>query len=959
MTRRPADAGGSIKVRGARVHNLADVDLEIPKNSLVVFTGPSGSGKSSLAFDTIFAEGQRRYVESFTAYARMFLDQVARPDVDSIEDLSPAVAIDQRSTSKNPRSTVGTLTEIMDYLRLIWSRAGVPHCVVCDAPITAATVHDMADELMLLEPGTRFQLLAAVQHKAGTPAGDILKQLSADGYSRVEIDGAVYRVGDIPDALVATAGAINVVVDRLVAGPDVLDRLTDSLETTLHLGSGSVLVDFVGDDSPAGRRDLTERVTCPNGHRSSITDFSPKTFSFNAPFGACPTCSGLGVRTSVAPDLALGDATMSIRDGVLLPWSNATKRGQAYFMNLLKALAKELKFSIDTPWQDLDPAARDAVMHGTGEQVEVTFTTRFNRKVAYNINFEGVVSWVERKFAEAETDRQRARHGAYLREVPCAACAGKRLRPEVLAVRVDGHSIADVADLSLIDALALITTLTLTPQQRSIAARAVEEVRSRLSFLLEVGLPYLSLARGAATLSGGEAQRIRLATQIGAGLTGVLYVLDEPSIGLHQRDNDRLISTLKRLRDQGNTVLVVEHDEDTMRAADWIVDVGPGAGIMGGRVIHSGPLEELLRHTNSTTGDYLAGRKAITAPSRRAHHPGRAIRITGAAANNLKNVTAEFPLGILTAVSGVSGSGKSTLVNDILYRALAQKLNGAETAPSKHGSITGLDDLEKIVHVDQSPIGRTPRSNPATYTGVFDRIRNLFAETTEAKARGYSAGRFSFNVKGGRCDACQGDGSQKIEMNFLPDVFVTCVVCEGGRFNRETLAVRFKGKNIAEILEMSIDEATEFFSAFRIIARYLQALVDVGLGYVTLGQSGATLSGGEAQRVKLATELQRRTRGRNVYVLDEPTTGLHFDDVRRLIEVLDNLVEQGNTVIVIEHNLDLIKSADWVIDMGPEGGDGGGTILAVGTPEQVAADPASVTGRYLARALAPNLAAIA
>ena len=941
------------------MHNLADVDLDIPRNSLVVFTGPSGSGKSSLAFDTIFAEGQRRYVESFTAYARMFLDQVARPDVDSIEGLSPAVAIDQRSTSKNPRSTVGTLTEIMDYLRLIWSRAGVPHCVVCDAPIAAATVHDMADELMLLPPGTRFQLLAALQHTAGTSAVDLVKRLSADGYARVVIDGAVHRVGDIPDSLAGTAGTISVVVDRLVAGPVVLDRLTDSLETTLKLGNGSVVVDIVGDESPAGRRDLTERVTCPNGHRSSITDFSPKTFSFNAPFGACPTCSGLGVRTTVAPELALGDATMSIRDGVLLPWSNATKRGQAYFMNLLKALAKELKFSIDTPWQDLDPAARDAVMHGTGEQVEVTFTTRFNRRVAYNINFEGVVSWVERKFAEAETDRQRARHAAYLREIPCAACDGKRLRPEVLAVRVDGHSIADVADLSLGEALALITTLHLTSQQCSIAARAVEEVRSRLSFLLEVGLPYLSLARGAATLSGGEAQRIRLATQIGAGLTGVLYVLDEPSIGLHQRDNDRLIATLKKLRDQGNTVLVVEHDEDTMRAADWIVDVGPGAGLMGGRIIHSGPLETLLLHENSTTGDYLAGRKSIAAPARRVPQPGRAIRVTGAAANNLKNVTVDFPLGILTAVSGVSGSGKSTLVNDILYRALAQKLNGAETAPSKHGSITGLDDLDKIVHVDQSPIGRTPRSNPATYTGVFDRIRNLFAETTEAKARGYSAGRFSFNVKGGRCDACQGDGSQKIEMNFLPDVFVTCEVCDGTRFNRETLQVRFKGKNIAEVLEMSIAEATEFFSAFRIIARYLQALVDVGLGYVKLGQSGATLSGGEAQRVKLATELQRRTRGRNIYVLDEPTTGLHFDDVKRLIEVLDNLVGQGNTVIVIEHNLDLIKSADWVIDMGPEGGDGGGTILSVGTPEQVAADPASVTGRYLARALAPDLAAIA
>ena len=949
----------TIRVRGARVHNLVDVDVDIPKNSLVVFTGPSGSGKSSLAFDTIFAEGQRRYVESFSAYARMFLDQVARPDVDSIEGLSPAVAIDQRSTSKNPRSTVGTLTEIMDYLRLIWSRAGTPHCVVCDAPIGKATVHDMADDLMRLPEGTRFQLLAPTAHRAGTSAVDLVKQLSADGYSRVELGGTVHRVADLPEELLATAGPISVVVDRLVAGADVLDRLTDSLETTLALGHGEVVIDLVGDDSPTGRRSLTERVTCPNGHPSAITDFSPKTFSFNAPFGACPVCSGLGVRTTVDPELALGDASMSIRDGVVLPWANATKRGQVYFLNLLKALAKEVGFSIDTPWRDLEQAERDAVLYGTDESVQVSFTTRFNRKVAYNINFEGVVSWVERKFSEAETDRQRARHGAYLREIPCAACDGHRLRPEVLAVKVDGHSIAHVTELNLRDALAFIENLTLTPQQRSIADRAVEEVRSRLTFLLEVGLPYLSLGRGAATLSGGEAQRIRLATQIGAGLTGVLYVLDEPSIGLHQRDNDRLITTLHRLRDQGNTVLVVEHDEDTMRAADWIVDVGPGAGILGGRIIHNGPLDELLRNESSTTGAYLTGRQSIGIPSRRAPDPQRMIRVTGAAANNLRDVTAEFPLGILTAVTGVSGSGKSTLVNDILYRALAQRLNGAEAAPSRHSSLTGLADLDKIVHVDQSPIGRTPRSNPATYTGVFDRIRNLFADTPEAKARGYTAGRFSFNVKGGRCEACQGDGSQKIEMNFLPDVFVTCAVCRGARYNRETLEVRFKGKSIADVLDLGISEATEFFSAFTIIARYLQALVDVGLGYVKLGQSGTTLSGGEAQRVKLATELQRRTKGRNIYVLDEPTTGLHFDDVKRLIEVLDNLVEQGNTVIVIEHNLDLIKTADWVIDMGPEGGAGGGTVLATGTPEQVAAHPDSVTGRYLARVLTPELAATA
>ncbi|MCD5347072.1 excinuclease ABC subunit UvrA [Agromyces sp. S2-1-8] len=942
------DAHSRLSVRGARVHNLHNVDVEIPRDAMVVFTGLSGSGKSSLAFDTIFAEGQRRYVESLSAYARQFLGQVDRPDVDFIEGLSPAVSIDQKSTNRNPRSTVGTITEIYDYMRLLWARIGVPHCPVCGEKIQRQTVQQIADRLMELEEGTRFQVLSPVVSKKKGEFVDLFRELAAQGYSRAVVDGELIRLDEPPKLKKQIKHDISVVVDRLVAGPDVLGRLTDSLETALRLTDGLVQVNFVDESGPDAWHTFSEKLSCPNQHPIQLTEIEPRTFSFNAPFGACPECSGLGTRMSVDEELLLGDPALSITDGVILPWTSQGKSLYNYYEKLLDGLARDLGFSLDTPWAELPDEARQAVLRGQNFEVKVRWRNRYGREMSYTSGFEGVVPYIERQYLQAETDVQRARWAEYLREVPCPVCDGKRLKPEVLSVLIHDHSIADVGLLSLTDARAFMDRLELTDREQAIGAQVLREIKVRLDFLIRVGLSYLDLARAAGTLSGGEAQRIRLATQIGSGLTGVLYVLDEPSIGLHQRDNRRLIDTLVALRDLGNTLIVVEHDEDTIRTADWIVDIGPGAGVNGGTVVHSGSYDDLLKNTRSLTGDYLSGRKEIATPARRRPiDRDRMISVQGAAANNLRGIDVEFPLGTFTAVTGVSGSGKSSLVNDILYRVLANKLNGARKVPGKHRRVTGLEQLDKVVHVDQAPIGRTPRSNPATYTGVFDRIRTLFSETTEAKARGYLPGRFSFNVKGGRCEACSGDGTIKIEMNFLPDVYVACEVCGGKRYNRETLQVHYKGKNIAEVLEMPISEAAEFFEPISAIHRYLKTLVDVGLGYVQLGQSATTLSGGEAQRVKLATELQRRSNGRSVYVLDEPTTGLHFEDVQKLLRVLGKLVEKGNTVIVIEHSLDVIKSADWIIDLGPEGGSGGGQVVATGTPEHVATVAESHTGYFL------------
>ncbi|MBY0690301.1 excinuclease ABC subunit UvrA [Microbacterium marinilacus] len=948
----PVSSPGKISVRGARVHNLKNVDLEIPRDSMVVFTGLSGSGKSSLAFDTIFAEGQRRYVESLSAYARQFLGQVDRPDVDFIEGLSPAVSIDQKSTNRNPRSTVGTITEIYDYMRLLWARIGVPHCPECGERIQRQTVQQIADQLNALPEGTRFQVVAPVVSQKKGEFVDLFKELGAKGYSRAIVDGDLIQLAEPPTLKKSYKHDISVVIDRLVARGDILGRVTDSVETALGLAGGVIQVNFVDEEGDDAWQSFSEKLACPNGHALQLTEIEPRTFSFNAPFGACPACSGLGTRMSVDVELMLGDQELSIREGVIVPWTTQGKGLFQYYERLLVGLANDLNFSLDTPWRALPAAVKDAVLHGEGYNVNVRYKNRWGREVRYASGFEGVVPYIERQWSQAESDSQRQRWSEYLREVPCPVCDGDRLKPEVLAVKIHERSIAEVSHLSLEDARSFMDLLKLTDRETHIAAQVLREIRVRLDFLIRVGLNYLTLSRAAGSLSGGEAQRIRLATQIGTGLTGVLYVLDEPSIGLHQRDNRRLIETLVTLRDLGNTLVVVEHDEETIEAADWIVDIGPGAGEGGGEVVHSGPYDQLLADESSITGDYLARRREIPTPAKRRRiDRKRMLSVVGARENNLRDVTADFPLGVLTAVTGVSGSGKSTLVNDILYEVLATRLNGARRVAGKHTRVTGLDHLDKVVHVDQAPIGRTPRSNPATYTGVFDRIRNLFAETPEAKVRGYQAGRFSFNVKGGRCEACSGDGTLKIEMNFLPDVYVDCEVCHGKRYNRDTLQVHYKGKNIAEVLEMSIAEAAEFFEPIQAIHRYMKTLVDVGLGYVRLGQSATTLSGGEAQRVKLATELQRRSNGRSVYVLDEPTTGLHFEDVRRLLEVLGSLVDKGNTVIVIEHNLDVIKSADWIIDLGPEGGSGGGQIVATGTPEKVAEIEGSHTGAFLAEVL--------
>ena len=952
MTITPVDSDSKLSVRGARVHNLKNVDLEIPRDSLVVFTGLSGSGKSSLAFDTIFAEGQRRYVESLSAYARQFLGQVDRPDVDFIEGLSPAVSIDQKSTNRNPRSTVGTITEIYDYMRLLWARIGVPHCAVCGEVIARQTVQQIADQLMTLPEGTRYQVVSPVVSQKKGEFVDLFAELAAGGYSRAIVDGKPVQLSDPPKLKKQVKHDISVVVDRLVAADDALTRLTDSLETALSLTDGLVAINFVDREGSDAWQNFSEKLSCPNGHPVQLTEVEPRTFSFNAPFGACPDCFGLGTRMSVDSDLLLGDPELSLAEGVILPWAQAGKGLYNYFQRLLEGLAADLDFSLKTPWHRLPEEVRESILRGKDFQVSVKWKNRFGREMKYSTGFEGVIPYIERKYLEAETDSARQRYANYLREIPCPVCLGHRLKPEVLAVTVNERSIAEVCELSLVDAFAFMDELTLSDREAQIAAAVLREIRARLEFLIEVGLNYLNLARSAGTLSGGEAQRIRLATQIGSGLTGVLYVLDEPSIGLHQRDNRRLIETLVKLKRLGNTLIVVEHDEDTIREADWIVDIGPGAGEHGGEVVHSGSYSALLDNTASITGDYLSGRQKIATPtSRRPVDPERMLVVHGARANNLRTVTAEFPLGTFTAVTGVSGSGKSSLVNDVLYRVLANQLNGARQIPGKHLRVTGLDNLDKVVHVDQAPIGRTPRSNPATYTGVFDRIRTLFSETVDAKTRGYLPGRFSFNVKGGRCENCSGDGTIKIEMNFLPDVYVTCEVCGGARYNRETLAVHYKGKNIAEVLDMPIAEAADFFEAISSIHRYLKTLVEVGLGYVRLGQSATTLSGGEAQRVKLATELQKRSNGRSIYVLDEPTTGLHFEDVRKLLLVLGGLVDKGNTVIVIEHNLDVIKSADWVIDLGPEGGSGGGQIVATGTPEKVAKSRKSHTAQFLREVL--------
>lgn len=961
MTPRPAHGSTalkandltSIRVQGARENNLKNVDLTIPRDAMVVFTGLSGSGKSSLAFDTIFAEGQRRYVESLSSYARMFLGQVDKPDVDFIEGLSPAVSIDQKSTSKNPRSTVGTITEIYDYMRLLWARIGHPHCPECGEEITQQTPQQIVDILQEYPERTRLQILAPVVSARKGEFVDLFKDLLTQGYSRARVDGETVQLSDPPKLAKQYKHTIEVVVDRIVIKDGIHQRLTDSIETALKLADGRVLIDFVDreQDDPERTRSFSENLACPNNHPLQIDTIEPRAFSFNSPFGACSACDGIGSRLEVDTELLVPNPDLTLGEGAIAPWSQG-KATTEYWLRLLAGLGEELGFDLNTPFKDLPAKTRAAILDGKDYKVEVSYRNRFGRERRYTSGFEGVKAYIKRKHEETESDFARDRYEQYMRQVACPSCGGARLNPTILGVKVGGKSIADITDLSLADALAFVRGLQLTAREAKIGEQVLKEIDARLQFLLDVGLDYLTLSRSAGTLSGGEAQRIRLATQIGSGLVGVLYVLDEPSIGLHQRDNRRLIETLTKLRDMGNTLIVVEHDEDTMREADWIVDVGPGAGEHGGEIVHSGSFEELLKNTKSITGDYIAGRRSIEVPaSRRPVDKKRQLTVRGARENNLKNVTVSFPLGVFTAVTGVSGSGKSTLVNDILYTSLANKLNGAKQVPGRHKSIDGLEHLDKVIHVDQSPIGRTPRSNPATYTGVFDHIRKLFAETSEAKMRGYTPGRFSFNVKGGRCEDCSGDGTLKIEMNFLPDVYVPCETCHGKRYNRETLEVHYKGKTIADVLEMPVEEAAEFFAAFTPIARHLNTLVDVGLGYIRLGQPATTLSGGEAQRVKLATELQKRSNGRSIYVLDEPTTGLHFEDIRKLLAVLQSLVNKGNSVITIEHNLDVVKCADWIIDMGPEGGSGGGTVIAEGTPEQVAQVKGSHTGAFLAEIL--------
>jgi excinuclease ABC subunit A len=946
-------------VRGAREHNLKDVHLDLPRDAMIVFTGLSGSGKSSLAFDTIFAEGQRRYVESLSAYARQFLGQMDKPDVDFIEGLSPAVSIDQKSTNRNPRSTVGTITEVYDYLRLLYARAGQPHCPNCGKPISRQTPQQIVDQVLSMEEGTRFQVLAPVVRARKGEYVDLFSSLQTQGFSRVRVDGTIHPLTEPPKLKKQEKHTIEVIVDRLTVKESAKRRLTDSVETALGLAGGLVVLDFVdlAEDDPHRERTFSEHLACIDDGLS-FEALEPRSFSFNSPFGACPECTGIGTRKEVDPDLVIPDPGKSLGDGAVAPWAGSMSN--EYFTRLLSGLSDMLGFSMETPWEELPAKVQKAVLHGSPEQVHVRYKNRYGRERSYYAAFEGVLPFLERRHEDTDSEFMRDKYEGYMRDVPCPVCHGTRLKPEILAVKMNGRSIAEVTNLSIGDASEWLGALELGGREKAIADRVLREIQARLSFLVDVGLDYLSLDRPAATLAGGEAQRIRLATQIGSGLVGVLYVLDEPSIGLHQRDNIRLIETLVRLRDMGNTLIVVEHDEDTIKQADWIVDIGPGAGEHGGEVVVSGTYADLLASERSITGQYLSGRRQISIPTiRREPAPGKELVVKGARENTLRGIDVAFPLGVLVAVTGVSGSGKSSLVNDILYTTLANELNRARLVPGRHRTITGLDQLDKVVGVDQSPIGRTPRSNPATYTGVWDHVRKLFASTTEAKMRGYQPGRFSFNVKGGRCEACSGDGTLKIEMNFLPDVYVPCEVCKGARFNRETLEVHYKGKTVAEVLDMPIEEAADFFEAIPAISRHLRTLTDVGLGYVRLGQPATTLSGGEAQRVKLASELQKRSNGRTIYVLDEPTTGLHFEDIRKLLLVLQGLVDKGNSVIVIEHNLDVIKSADWLIDMGPEGGFRGGQVIAEGSPEFVATVPASHTGTFLATILDPDAVAAA
>jgi excinuclease ABC subunit A len=935
-------------VRGAREHNLKDVSIDLPRDAMIVFTGLSGSGKSSLAFDTIFAEGQRRYVESLSAYARQFLGQMDKPDVDFIDGLSPAVSIDQKAASRNPRSTVGTVTEVYDYLRLLYARVGKPHCPICGRPITRQTPQQIVDRVLELEEGTRFQVLAPVVRARKGEYGELLRELQTKGYTRARVDGLIVRLDEpAPTLKKYEKHDIEVIVDRLAVKDTARRRLTDSVETALNLSGGVVILDFIDlpEDDPHRERMYSEHLACLYDDLS-FDELEPRSFSFNSPWGACPDCTGLGTRMEVDPELIVPDPSKSLEDGAIAPWSGG--QVSEYFERLEAALAEAIGFRLDTPWNKLPKKAQDALLRGHDTQVHVQYRNRYGRERSYYTNFEGAIPFVERRHSEAESDSTRDKFEGYMREVPCPTCHGARLKPVSLAVTIDDMSIAALCAMPIGELAKQLLDLSLSDRDMQIARLILKEVNARLGFLLDVGLDYLSLDRASATLAGGEAQRIRLATQIGSGLVGVLYVLDEPSIGLHQRDNHRLLETLLRLKRMGNTLIVVEHDEDTIRAADWVVDIGPGAGEHGGHVVVSGPVPELLASEDSLTGAYLSGRMGIRVPSeRRKPVRGRELTVKGATEHNLRDVDVAFPLGTFIAVTGVSGSGKSTLVNDILYRALARELHGAKTVPGKHVRVNGMPNVDKVVHVDQAPIGRTPRSNPATYTGVFDHVRKLFAATTEAKIRGYQQGRFSFNVKGGRCEACSGDGTIKIEMQFLPDVYVPCEVCHGARYNQDTLQVHYKGKSIAEVLDMPIEEAATFFEAVPAIHRHLKTLNEVGLGYVRLGQPATTLSGGEAQRVKLSTELQKRSTGRTIYVLDEPTTGLHFEDIRKLLQVLTSLVDKGNTVVVIEHNLDVIKSADWIIDMGPEGGTGGGTIVATGSPEQVAEVEKSYTGQFL------------
>ncbi len=929
-------------IKGAREHNLKNVDLELPREKLIVFTGVSGSGKSSLAFETIYAEGQRRYVESLSAYARQFLGQMDKPDVDYIEGLSPAISIDQKTTSRNPRSTVGTVTEIYDYLRLLYARIGRPHCPKCGQPISQQTVDQMVDAILQMPERTRFQVLAPLVRGRKGEHEKIFEEIRRGGYVRMRVDGEVMDVTDEPPKLdKKRKHTIEVVVDRLVVKPDIKQRLADSLEVALKLSGGIVTIDVVGGEEIL----FSQNFACPDCG-ISMDEPQPRSFSFNSPFGACPACTGLGHNMEIDPELVI-DRKKSIEDGALVPWANSSSQ---YFLNMVDALCDQIGIKKDKPLEEQDPKFVDILLFGYPDgKVKFKYENMYGQTKTYEVVFEGAVKTLERYYRETSSDGMRDWIEEFMTSRPCPACGGARLKPEWLAVKVGGLSIAELTDMDVRRAKAFLESLELTPREEAIGRQILKEVNERLGFLINVGLDYLTLSRAAGTLSGGEAQRIRLATQIGSHLVGVLYILDEPSIGLHQRDNERLINTLKRLRDLGNTLIVVEHDEDTMLAADWIVDIGPGAGAHGGEIVASGPLSEVLQNERSQTAAYLSGRREIPIPEKRREPNGKWLVLKGAREHNLKNVTLRIPLGTFTCVTGVSGSGKSTLINEILYKRLAADLNGARQRPGAHDAIEGLEHLEKVIDIDQSPIGRTPRSNPATYTGVFDYIRQLMASTPEAKMRGYKPGRFSFNVRGGRCEACRGDGIIKIEMHFLPDVYVPCEVCKGARYNRETLEVRYKGKNIADILDMTVDEAVEFFKPIPRIHRKLKTMQDVGLGYIRLGQPATQLSGGEAQRVKLATELSRRSSGKTIYILDEPTTGLHMADVHKLLDVLQRLVEQGDTVVVIEHNLDVVKQADWIVDLGPEGGERGGEIIAEGTPEQVCDNPHSYTGQFLKR----------